>query len=181
MFARPTSRLLALAGRGVYARGVASVSSPSSPALTDLNGKQHHVSDLFANKKVVLFGIPGNSPVDNHYHIPSFVKHSDKILGKGVSFIGCVSSMSRSVLGACQNAYDPNNYIHMLSDETGDFIKQHSLAEVFAMDETGVDSPIILSKRWVMVVDNGKVTHKSVEDHPEDFTSTDAFSVMKHL
>ncbi|HCZ47490.1 MAG TPA: peroxiredoxin, partial [Gammaproteobacteria bacterium] len=48
--------------------------------------------EVFAGKKVVLFGVPGAfTPLCSGQHLPGFVQLADQIKAKGVDQIVCVS------------------------------------------------------------------------------------------
>ena len=68
----------------------------------------HDVTELFANKKVVLFAVPGAfTPTCSEAHLPGYVVLADELKAKGVDLIACVSVNDAFVMqawGEAQNA-----------------------------------------------------------------------------
>lgn len=113
---------------------------------------------IFAGKRVVLFAVPGAfTPGCTLTHLPGYVVLADKIKAKGVDSIACVSVNDAFVMdawGKSQNAED----IMMLGDGNGSFTQALGLeldASAFGMGKR--------SQRYAMVVNDGVVTHLSVE------------------
>ncbi|WP_350635921.1 peroxiredoxin, partial [Pseudoalteromonas sp. GW168-MNA-CIBAN-0100] len=91
--------------------------------LTDDGMQTLTNSELFADKKVVLFAVPGAfTPTCSNAHLPEFITLADKIKAKGVDAIYCVSVNDAFVMkawGASQNAQE----IAMLADGDASFTK----------------------------------------------------------
>lgn len=113
--------------------------------------------DLFENKKVVLFAVPGAfTPTCSASHLPGFVTLADKFFAKGIDNIICLSVNDAFVMkawGDSQNA----EHITMLADGGAAFTKALGLDK-----ETGVFGGI-RSKRYAIIVNNGQVTHLNIE------------------
>lgn len=131
----------------------------------------HKVAELFANKKVVLFAVPGAfTPTCSEAHLPGFVVMADQFKAKGVDIIACVSVNDAFVMkawGAAQNASE----LMMLADGDASFTKALGLE----MDTAGFGG--IRSQRYAMVVDNGVVTTLNVEA-PKSFEVSTAEAVL---
>ncbi|MCL1093834.1 peroxiredoxin [Shewanella kaireitica] len=134
----------------------------------------HNVAELFANKKVVLFAVPGAfTPTCSEAHLPGFVVMADEFKAKGVDIIACVSVNDAFVMkawGAAQNASE----LMMLADGDASFTKALGLE----MDTAGFGG--IRSQRYAMVVDNGVVTTLNVEA-PKSFEVSTAEAVFATL
>ncbi|GIU11273.1 peroxiredoxin [Shewanella sp. c952] len=131
----------------------------------------HNVAELFANKKVVLFAVPGAfTPTCSEAHLPGFVVMADQFKAKGVDIIACVSVNDAFVMkawGVAQNASE----LMMLADGDASFTKALGLE----MDTAGFGG--IRSQRYAMVIDNGVVTTLNVEA-PKSFEVSTAEAVL---
>ena len=132
------------------------------------------VKELFADKKVVLFAVPGAfTPTCSEAHLPGYVEMSDQIKAKGVDLIACVSVNDAFVMkswGISQNASD----IMMLADGDASFTKALGLE----MDTASFGG--VRSQRYAMVIDDGVVTVLNVEK-PKAFEVSSAEAVLKTL
>lgn len=117
--------------------------------------------DLFDDKKVVLFAVPGAfTPTCSNAHLPEFITLADKIKAKGVDAIYCVSVNDAFVMkawGESQNAQD----ILLLADGDASFTKALGLEK----DTAGFGG--IRSSRYAIIVDNAVVTGLFVEQEKE--------------
>lgn len=122
------------------------------------NQEAVETDQLFANKKVVLFAVPGAfTPTCSEAHLPGYIVHADNIMAKGVDMIACISVNDAFVMqawGRAQNA----EAITLLADGGG------ALASALGLVlETG-DFGGNRSQRYAMVIENGVVTLLNVED-----------------
>lgn len=121
------------------------------------------LSSLTAGRKVVIFGLPGAyTGTCTTAHVPSFMRTKDQFAAKGVDDIICVSVNDPFVMdawGKSTGAADAG--LHMLGDSGGEFIK------ALGMDFTAPPAGLYgRSKRFAMVVDDGKVTLLHEEENP---------------
>ncbi|EMD1209271.1 peroxiredoxin [Vibrio alginolyticus] len=134
----------------------------------------HDVTELFANKKVVLFAVPGAfTPTCSEAHLPGYVVLADELKGKGVDLIACVSVNDAFVMqawGEAQNASE----ILMLGDGDASFTKALGLE----MDTGGFGG--IRSQRYAMIIENGTVTKLNVEE-PKEFEASKAETILAAL
>ncbi|ODS24234.1 peroxiredoxin [Candidatus Endobugula sertula] len=125
--------------------------------LNDEGGTTPTTHDLFANRKVVLFAVPGAfTPTCSNAHLPGFVANSAEIKSKGVDSIICLSVNDSFVMKAWGEANNVGDIV-MLADGAAAFTKAIGLDM-----ETG-DFGGTRSKRYSMLVDNGVVIHLNVE------------------
>jgi peroxiredoxin len=116
------------------------------------------VADLFGNKKVVLFAVPGAfTPTCSNAHLPGYVVKADEIKGKGVDSIVCLSVNDAFVMDAWGKDKNAEELL-MVADGNGDFTKALGLE----MDGSGFGLGT-RSQRYAMIVDNGTVTKLAVE------------------
>ncbi|EGR0308124.1 peroxiredoxin [Vibrio cholerae] len=134
----------------------------------------HSVTTLFANKKVVLFAVPGAfTPTCSEAHLPGYVVLADKFKEKGVDMIACVSVNDAFVMkawGEAQNASE----ITMLADGDASFTKALDLE----MDTGNFGG--VRSQRYAMVIENNVVTLLNVEP-PKTFELSKAETVLASL
>ncbi|KOO09166.1 peroxiredoxin [Vibrio hepatarius] len=134
----------------------------------------HQVTELFANKKVVLFAVPGAfTPTCSESHLPGFVVLADQIKAKGVDIIACVSVNDAFVMQAWGEAQNANE-IMMLGDGDASFTKALGLE----MDTAAFGG--IRSQRYAMVIENGVVTQLNVEE-PKTFEVSSAEAIFASL
>lgn len=145
--------------------------------LSELNdeGKVTHDTDeLFANKRVVLFAVPGAfTPTCSESHLPGYVVLADEIKATGIDIIACVSVNDAFVMqawGEVQNATE----IMMLGDGDASFTKALGLE----MDTDTFGG--IRSQRYAMIIENGVVTQLNVEE-PKQFEASKAETILAAL
>jgi len=134
----------------------------------------HNTTELFANKKIVLFAVPGAfTPTCSVSHLPGFVVAADEFKAKGVDAIICLSVNDAFVMnawGESQNA----EHIMMLADGDGSYTKALGLS----MDTAGFGG--VRSQRYAMIIDNGVVTSLHIEE-PKAFEVSKAEFILQQL
>jgi peroxiredoxin len=114
--------------------------------------------DIFSGKKVVLFAVPGAfTPGCSLTHLPGFVVNADKIKGKGVDSIVCMSVNDAFVMGAWGEAQNASEIL-MLADGNGELTAALGLE----LDGTGFGMGK-RSQRFAMIVEDGTITQLNVE------------------
>lgn len=149
---------------------------PNGQLTQRLNGETitHETSELFANKKIALFAVPGAfTPTCSASHLPGFVVLADTIKAKGVDRIICLSVNDAFVMEAWGHAHNAEK-IMMLGDGDASYTKALGLDK-----ETGTFGGI-RSQRYSMIIDNGVVTHLNVEQ-PKEFKISDAETLLGQL
>ncbi|MBA6295731.1 peroxiredoxin [Colwellia sp. MB02u-9] len=134
----------------------------------------HKTSELFANKKVVMFAVPGAfTPTCSVTHLPGYVVAADELKAKGVDAIICVAVNDAFVMSAWGKAQNAENLM-MLADGDGSYTKALGLE----MDTAAFGG--LRSQRYSMVIDNGVVTNLNVEK-PQEFEISNAETILKQL
>ena len=124
---------------------------------------------LFANKKVVLFSVPGAfTPTCSAAHLPGFVVQADKIKGKGVDTIICMSVNDVFVMDAWGKSQNANEII-MLADGNADFTEAMGLD----VDATAWGMGNVRSKRFALIANDGVVEALEVDDKGLDKSSAE--------
>jgi peroxiredoxin len=130
--------------------------------MTADGAKEMTTADVFAGKKVVLFAVPGAfTPTCSNNHLPGYLENRDAILTRGVDTIAVVAVNDVHVMGAWARFTGGEGKILYLADGNGDFAKSLGLDVDFSGNGMG-----LRSKRFSMIVDNGKVTALNVETKP---------------
>src|SRR5690554_4095266 len=132
--------------------------------------------ELFAGKKVVLFAVPGAfTPGCSNTHMPGYVIHADDIKAKGVDTVACIAVNDAFVMGAWGKSQNAEHLL-LLADGSGDFTKALDLeldARGFGMGTR--------SKRYSMIVDDGKVINLNVEPDGAGVKESTAEKILEQL
>ncbi len=121
------------------------------------------MSDKTKGRKVVIFAVPGAyTPTCHSAHVPSFVRTKDQFDAKGVDEIICVSVNDPFVMKAWGEATGASDAgITMLGDAESAFTK------AIGMDFDAPPAGLMgRSKRYAMLVEDGKVTLLQEEESP---------------
>ena len=134
-------------------------------------------ADFFGGRKVVLFAVPGAfTPTCHNNHMPGFVENSDAIRERGVDEIAVVAVNDPFVMGAWRKASAASDKVTFLSDGNGEF------ASAIGMDmDMSVGGMGVRSKRYSMIVDDGRVTAINLEDGPGEATKSGAANILGQL
>ncbi|WP_423910384.1 peroxiredoxin [Candidatus Spongiihabitans sp.] len=146
-------------------------------AIMTSDGPTELITDeIFANKKVVLFALPGAyTRTCSAAHLPGYVVHHDAIVEKGVDAIACLSVNDAFVMAAWGKAQNVEKNILMLADGSGAFTEAVGLELDLTARHMGVRS-----QRYAMIVDDGVVTHLNVEQGA-NFEVSDAETILRLL
>ncbi|MBI1778465.1 MAG: peroxiredoxin [Proteobacteria bacterium] len=144
--------------------------------MTSDGAKDVIPTELFANKKVVLFALPGAfTPTCSAKHLPGFRDKAADLKGKGVDMIACLSVNDAFVMDAWGKSQNVGDKVVMLADGNGDFTRAVGLE----MDGTGFGMGK-RSKRYAMVIENGVVKQLEVEN-PGEFKVSSAEHILSVL
>lgn len=143
-----------------------------SVELSELSkdGPQKVTSDeLFANKKVVLFALPGAyTPTCSAAHLPGFVVQADALKAKGVDEIICLSVNDAFVMGAWGESQNAEN-IRMIADGSASFTEAVDLV----LDLTDANMGI-RSQRYALIANDGVVEWIGIEDGGFEHSTVEA-------
>jgi len=140
------------------------------------NGKMitHQTQELFTNKKIVLFAVPGAfTPTCSAAHLPGYVVSADELKAKGVDAIICLSVNDAFVMDAWGEAQNAEN-IMMLADGDGSYTKALGLE----MQTAGFGG--LRSQRYAMIIEDGVVASLHIEK-PKEFEVSKAEVILKAL
>lgn len=121
------------------------------------------IAEKTKGRKVIIFAVPGAyTPTCDSAHVPSFISTKDQFDAKGVDEIICVSVNDPFVMKAWGESTGATTAgITMLGDADSTFTK--SLGMEFSAPPAGL---VDRSKRYAMLVEDGKVTLLQQEESP---------------
>lgn len=133
-------------------------------------------AELFAKGKHVIFAVPGAfTPGCSKTHLPGYVADRAAFAAKGVDSVSCLGVNDAFVMAAWGESAGATGKIRMLADPAAEFTKALGL-DVFAAALGGTRS-----KRYAMVVQDGKVSHLEVEPDGFGLTCSLAPSLLERL
>mmetsp|Transcript_9643 Transcript_9643/g.14522 ORF Transcript_9643/g.14522 Transcript_9643/m.14522 type:complete len:169 (+) Transcript_9643:33-539(+) len=111
------------------------------------------------NKKIILFGLPGAfTPTCSARHLPGFVEDYEKLKGKGVDAIYCISVNDPFVMHAWGKDQKVQDKVTLLADGGAQYVTALGLSK-----DTGKFGGI-RSERFVLVAENGVVKHVAIDE-----------------
>lgn len=116
-------------------------------------------AEIFAGKKVVLFGVPGAfTPTCSRNHLPGFIAKADEFFAKGVDTIAVTAVNDVHVMGAWAKA-NPGK-VEFLSDGNGAFCK------AVGLDYDGTERLMgpVRSRRYALYAEDGVVKVLNIEE-----------------
>jgi glutaredoxin/glutathione-dependent peroxiredoxin len=135
------------------------------------------LSDYCAGRKVVIFALPGAfTPTCSETHVPSYIEHAQSLRDKGVQAVACISTSDFFVMGAWGKALGTGEHVDMLADGNHEFTRASGMGIDLSAHGLGERS-----KRYVMVLEDGVVTHLAVEDNPGQAVVSAADAVLEKL
>lgn len=151
---------------------------PNVKLWTIRNGKVETAStgELFAGKKVVLFGVPGafTSTCSDH-HLPGFIELADELKARGADLVACTAVNDIEVLSIWLQHKGARDRILPLADGNGDFARALGL-ELDARDY-GLG---IRSQRYAAVIEDGVVRKLNV-DPPGEVRGSSAAVILQAM
>jgi cytochrome c peroxidase len=125
--------------------------------------EQVALADLTKGRKVAIFAVPGAfTPTCHSAHVPSFIRTKDQFAAKGVDEIICISVNDPFVMKAWGEATGATAAgLTLLADGTSAFTK--AIGMDFDAPPVGL---MARSKRYAMLVDDGRVTVFQAEESP---------------
>ena len=144
--------------------------------MGDSGPESHETAQLFADKKIVLFALPGAfTPTCSRSHLPGYIDQFEAFAQKGVDQIICLSVNDAWVMDAWGKAQGADGKVTMVGDGNGDLSRE--LGFLVDMSGSGFGERSI---RYAMIIENGVVTRLNVEA-PREFKISDAGTMLQLL
>ncbi|KAF4213262.1 hypothetical protein CNMCM8980_009989 [Aspergillus fumigatiaffinis] len=131
----------------------------------------YNASKEWADKKVVLFSVPGAfTPTCSANHLPGYIKSLPQLKEKGVQIVAVLASNDPFVMSAWGKANQvTGDDILFLSDPQARFSDSIGWANA---GRTG---------RYAIIIDHGKVTYAQIETEKGAVKVSGADAVLAHL
>lgn len=144
---------------------------------TEVGGPQEsNTHTFFANKRVVVFGLPGAfTPVCSSQHLPGFVSRAEELRQRGVDEIVCLSVNDPFVMSAWGKEHGSFGKVTLVADGNADVVRAFGLDVDLSMSGMGVRS-----KRFLAIFDNGTCTSLDVEQ-PGKFEVSSVEAALNRL
>ena len=121
--------------------------------LEDGEPIKKNIENLFKNKKVVIFGLPGAyTSVCSAKHLPGYVNMFEQYKDKGIDHIICISVNDPFVMSAWGKEHNVEDKILMIGDPFLNFTK--GIGADVDKSSRGLG---VRSNRYTMLVDNLKI------------------------
>ena len=139
--------------------------------------KEVTTSELFGGKKVVLFAVPGAyTPTCTQNNLPGYLNNYDAIKAKGVDDVAVVAVNDAFVMDAWAKSTGGAGKLRFLADWDAAFTKALGMEMDLSAGTLGTRS-----KRYSMIVEDGKVTQLNVEDSPGEAVTSGAEALLEQL
>ena len=137
--------------------------------------------DLFANKKVVIFSLPGAfTPTCSTYQLPGFEEQYADFQAQGIDEIYCISVNDAFVMNEWARTLNVKN-VKLIPDGAGAFTKCMNM--LIDMSTIGFG---YRSRRYAAIINNGTVEQMFVEPEasatdPDPYGISSPESVMEYI
>lgn len=139
--------------------------------------KEVSTKEVFAGKKVVLFGVPGAfTPTCSNNHLPGFLENHDAIKSRGVDTIAVVAVNDAHVMQAWARFTGGEGKLLFLADGAGAFAKAAGLDIDLSAGGMG-----LRNKRFASIIEDGKVTTLNIEGAPGQALDSSAARILEAL
>jgi len=139
--------------------------------------KSISTQEFFAGKKIVLFGVPGAfTPTCSNNHLPGFLENHDALLARGIDKIAVVAVNDHHVMAAWARFTGGEGKIEFLADGNADFVRALGLDADMSVAGMGVRS-----RRFSMIVDDGRVQALNIEEKPGQAVESGAAKILEQL
>jgi len=130
--------------------------------MTEDGPEEITTAEIFAGKKVVLFGVPGAfTPGCTNNHLPGYLENFDAIKARGVDTIAVTAVNDVHVMGAWAKFTGGEGKVLFLADGSGDFARAAGLDLDLSQNGMGHRN-----KRFSLIAEDGVVKAINIESKP---------------
>lgn len=148
----------------------ATLKEKTSDGVADID-----LQEFLKGRKIVLFAVPGAfTPTCSLNHLPGFLENRDSFFAKGVDEIAVVSVNDHHVMHAWAKASGGEGKIRFLADGSAIFTKAIGL-------ENEMNGMGTRSRRYSMLIEDGKVTQFNIETVPGQAEVSGAATLLGQL
>ncbi|AKK19877.1 peroxiredoxin [Candidatus Liberibacter africanus] len=138
----------------------------------DFQWKDVSTQDLFSNKKVFLFALPGAfTPTCSNRQLPGFEKIYEDLRCHGIDEVYCLSVNDAFVMNAWGKSLEIKN-VKLLPDGSGEFTRKMGM--LVCKDNVGFG---FRSWRYGALIENMVVTRWFIEEGFSDNHATDPYEI----
>lgn len=135
------------------------------------------LADYCKGRKVVIFALPGAfTPTCSESHVPSYIDQAQALKDKGVEAVACISTADFFVMNAWGKSMGTGEHVDMLADGNSEFTRAAGMTLDLSAHGLGERS-----QRYVMVLEDGVITHLAMESDPGAATVSAAEAVLEKL
>lgn len=135
------------------------------------------LADYCKGRKVVIFALPGAfTPTCSESHVPSYIDQAQALKDKGVEAVACISTADFFVMNAWGKSMGTGEHVDMLADGNSEFTRAAGMTLDLSAHGLGERS-----QRYVMVLEDGVITHLAMESDPGAATVSAADAVLEKL
>lgn len=150
----------------------ATLKEKTSDGVTDID-----LQEFLKGRKIVLFAVPGAfTPTCSLNHLPGFLENRDSFFAKGVDEIVVVSVNDHHVMQAWAKASGGEGKIRFFADGAAVFTKAIGMDADMSAGGLG-----IRSKRYSMLIEDGKVVQFNIEAAPGQAEVSGAATLLGQL
>jgi peroxiredoxin len=144
--------------------------------MTSDGVKDLTTADVFAGKKVVLFGVPGAfTPTCSNNHLPGYLENFDAIKARGVDTIAVIATNDVHVMAAWARFSGGEGRLLYLADGNAAFLKATGLDADLSQAAMGTRS-----RRFSLIAEDGIVKAINVETKP-GVNESGAVTILEQL
>jgi peroxiredoxin len=134
-----------------------------------------NLQEFSKGKKIIVFAVPAAfSPTCSRTHLPGYLENYDKLMGKGIDAIICVSVNDIFVMKAWAKDQNSGDKVILAADGSAKFTK--AIGMDVDLDTFGQG---IRSKRYSMLIDDSIIKSINIESKPGQAEDSGATKMLE--